>query len=193
MNESQKIMLRFSLMFVIGAVLIYFVMAGSRTPLPGNHPSMDMGISEAQTKAFTEKLEQLKTQLADDKNNRETITQIANIYYDLDQYPEAISYYEQALTIEPNDPTVLADCGVMYFKAGDSDKALTYIDRAINLQPDLAQAWFNKGLILMAGKNEPMQAVETWRHYIELAPETEQAKFIKQQIDMVEASIKQND
>jgi tetratricopeptide (TPR) repeat protein len=185
-------MLRFSLIFVIGAVLIYFVMAGNRTPLPGNHHPIEMGMSDAQVKAFTEKLEQLKEQLADDKNNRETITQIANIYYDLDQYAEAISYYEQALTIEPDDPTVLADCGVMYFKAGDSDKALTYIDRAIILQPDLAQPWFNKGLILMAGKNEPMQAVETWRHYIELAPESEQAKFIQQQIDIVESSFRQD-
>jgi tetratricopeptide (TPR) repeat protein len=192
-DDSRKIMMRFSLIFIVGAIIIYFVMAGKQPPLPTGHPPLDSGMPNEQFEALTGHIDELKSQLADDPDNHDIITQIANTYYDLDQYSDAINYYEKALAIQPKDATVLADCAVMYFKSGDADKALAYIDKAIDLQPDLAQAWFNKGLILMAGKNEPMQAVETWRHYIELAPETEQAKFIKQQIDMVESSMRQSD
>ena len=75
----------------------------------------------------------------------------------------------------------------MYFNTGNADKALEYLDRAIELAPNLGQAWFNKGLILMSAKNDHQQALEIWKEYIEIYPESEHAKFMKSQIEAIES------
>ena len=115
------------------------------------------------------------------------MVQIGNVYYDLDDPQKAIAFYDMSLTKNPEDASVLADCAVMYFKTGDSDKALQYLNKAIELKPDLAQAWFNKGLILMTAQDRHQEGLEVWKQFIKLAPESEEAKLIKSQIDAIEA------
>jgi tetratricopeptide (TPR) repeat protein len=76
----------------------------------------------------------------------------------------------------------------MYNQLGNSEKALDYLDKAIALKPDLAQAYFNKGVILMTAKNDPRGAVAVWKKFIDIAPESEYVEFLKQQIKDIEAS-----
>jgi tetratricopeptide (TPR) repeat protein len=185
MTEPGKKLLQFSVIFIAGALVIFFFMNNkSSSSSAEKDPAMVNG--DGQTKELLNQLDVLKANLKQEPGNSTYITHIANIYYDLNQPDSAIKFYEQALAINPEDPTLLTDCAVMYFQTGNSDKALEYLDLAIGKQPDLAQAWFNKGLILMAAKNEPQKALETWKEYIKLAPETEQAKFIREQIQSIE-------
>jgi tetratricopeptide (TPR) repeat protein len=188
MNESLKKLLQFSLVFAVGAIIIFFSINSRKPPSPAANDNPHAGMDIGQMQVFEEQLKQLKASLKDDPDNVTLITHVANIYYDLDQPADAIEYYERALKLNPDDPMALTDCAVMYFESGNGDKALEYLDKAIAIKPDLAQAWFNKGLILMAAKNEPAKALEVWKEYVKLAPETEQAKFIKEQIESIEAN-----
>src|SRR5579864_5077219 len=40
-----------------------------------------------------------------------TISKVANLYYDGQQFPEAVKYYQQALKNQPKNPDLLTDLG----------------------------------------------------------------------------------
>jgi tetratricopeptide (TPR) repeat protein len=186
MTESNKRIIQFGAIFVICAVLILIFLMG-RKPIIEVAPHADFKAQDSLMAALEQEAAALKSELEQDSANVDLIIQLANQYFDLNKFNEAIEYYEKALALQPNNPLVLADCGVMYYKIGDSDKALAYLDKAIDLQPDLAQAYFNKGLILMAAKNDADAAITVWRKYLEIAPESEDARFLAEQIKAIES------
>ncbi len=186
MSESYRKLIQFSIFFLIAAIAVFFYMNGKdNTVMP--HGS-NMAMEDDGSDKMQEELASFKAALDEDPENLQTIIKIANLNYDLNQSDSAIVYYEKALEIEPDQADILTDCAVMHFREGNSEKALEYLEKAINLEPNLGQAWFNKGFILMAGMNEPVEAIAAWRKFIEIEPESKQAKFIKSQIEAIEAN-----
>src|ERR1700758_2377951 len=60
-----------------------------------------------------------------DPNDFDSLVKLGNLYYDGQQFPTAIPYYERALTIHPENPDVRTDMGTAYFYNGNSDRAIT--------------------------------------------------------------------
>jgi len=191
MTESNKKVMQFGLIFIVGAIILYTIMAGRQTP-PGisGHAQIEAGNMKT---ALQSEAAALKASLEGDPHNVNTIIKLANVYYDLDMPAEAIKFYEQALAIQPDDPSLMTDCAVMYHNVGESDKALNYLDKVITLKPDLAQAYFNKGIILMSAKGDADGAIATWREFIKINPESEEALFIEQQIEAIITGHEMND
>lgn len=135
------------------------------------------------------KIEQLKKALESDPGNVGHLVQLGNLYFDISRPLEAIEYYEKALAIDTLNPLVLTDAGIMYSQIGKIDTALLYFDRAIAQQPDLAQAFFNKGLILYSAKDDKANAIKAWRQYIALIPDTAKANLFKSQVDSLEREL----
>ena len=50
--------------------------------------------------------------------------QLGNMFFDGEQYPQAITWYEQALALDPRDANVSTDLGVAYYYTNQSDRAL---------------------------------------------------------------------
>ena len=63
-----------------------------------------------------------------------TITQLANLYYDGRQYPEAVKYYRLAVKIQPTNADVLTDLGTSLWFLGDADGAITAIPKSDKLE-----------------------------------------------------------
>lgn len=189
MKESNRKIAIFAIVFVICAVLLLLAMPTQKIPADHEH-NINVASVDSLNKILNLRLTELEIQHKTFPDSVDIIVQIANIYYDLDNTEKALEFYEMALNKKPEDATALTDCAVMYFKRGDSDKALEYLDKAINIQPDLAQAWFNKGLILMTTRERHSEGLETWKQFIKLAPESEEAKLIKNQIEAIEAAQK---
>ena len=59
----------------------------------------------------------------------------------------AISEYQQALKIDPDDVNVLNSMGVCYAVMGDVDTALSYFESAGKIDPNEVMAWYNSALI----------------------------------------------
>ncbi len=184
-KQKQKLAL-FTSIFIISAIIILLLINNQQRPslMPEN------GFSDVfhDSSALIEEIDQLKSQLKDNPDNYDILAQIGNHYFDLNQPKNAIEYYERALKIKPDNPPVLTDCAVMYSQLGYNDKALEYLDTAIALKPDLAQAYINKGVILMTIKNDVGEAVAVWKKFIEIAPESEHANFLRQQIEAIESN-----
>ena len=186
MRESSKKLALFSAIFLICAMVLFFVLQ-----LNTAEPPAVSAASQEISRAQHEEIARLKNELEKAPENVELLIQLGNLYFDASRYQDAVSYYEAALARNPSNPLVLTDCAVMYFQLGDSDRALEYLQRAIVLKPDLPQAYYNKGLILMMAKGQKEQALEAWREYIRIAPDSDQAEFVRKQIEAVEASVRQ--
>jgi tetratricopeptide (TPR) repeat protein len=52
------------------------------------------------------------------------LAKIGNIYYDAQQYPVAIDYYQQSLKVAPDDASVRTDMATAFWYTGNSDTAI---------------------------------------------------------------------
>jgi tetratricopeptide (TPR) repeat protein len=63
-------------------------------------------------------------------------------------FDQAISYYDQALELDPDFVKALANKGVAVADQGDLETSLTYLDQAIEVEPDDYLNYYNKGTVL---------------------------------------------
>lgn len=67
-----------------------------------------------------------------------------------EDYGEAVQYYNQALSLNPNNPDVYYNRGVAHFSLGGLQTALQDFDQTIQLQPNRAAAYGNRGAVRSA-------------------------------------------
>jgi tetratricopeptide (TPR) repeat protein len=139
--------------------------APSGMPASGAQPSQADLKRMADTQAAP-----LLMQLKTDPNNPELLTNAGNLYYDAQQYREAIDYYQRALNIRPNNPDVRTDMGTAYFYLGDPDRALKEFDAALQASPNHANTLFNVGMVRWQGKMDVPGAVAAWQKLLDTNP-----------------------
>lgn len=87
----------------------------------------------------------------------ELIITEANIYYKKDDKNKFKELLEQAISINPTDPNLYYNVGVMNMDQGKLDEAIEYFEKAIELKPDFANAYNNIGTAIIE-KAAPIQA-----------------------------------
>jgi len=60
---------------------------------------------------------------------------------------EAIPLFREALTIEPENPTLWLNLGIAQQKTGEYNEAIECFHRAIVINDNFAEAWYSMGLI----------------------------------------------
>ena len=81
-----------------------------------------------------------------------TIVQVANLYYDGRQYPEAVKYYQLAVKSQPTNADLLTDLGTSLWYTGDADGAIAEFQTALKYRPDHPGTLFNLGVVRWQGK-----------------------------------------
>jgi tetratricopeptide (TPR) repeat protein len=75
--------------------------------------------------------------------------------YSLGQYQEAITWYDKALSIDPNNIEALNYKGVALSNLGKNEEAINWYDKALAIDPNNVNVLNNKGVALSnLGKNE---------------------------------------
>lgn len=121
-------------------------------------------------------------------NDFAAIVKLGNLYYDGQQYLQAIGTYERALTIDPNNPDVLTDLGTAYWYANAPDKALADFQKSLKIRPNHAGTLFNMGVVKWQGKGDPAGAVAAWQELLKENPDYPQ----RQQVEEFIAKAKQH-
>jgi cytochrome c-type biogenesis protein CcmH/NrfG len=125
--------------------------------------------------------EPLLAQLKTNPGNFDAVVKLANLYYDSQAYPQAIEYYEKAITIQPNNPDVLTDLGTSYWYTGDADKAIANFEKALAIRPNHPGTLFNLGIVKWQGKKDPKGAIVAWEKLLQTNPDYPQ----KDQVEML--------
>ncbi len=114
------------------------------------------------------------------------LTSLGNVYYDAQQYPDAIPFYKRALAIRPADAAVRTDMGTAYWYMGNADLAIAEFDRALTYAPDSPNTLFNRGLVRWKGKKDGPGAIADWNHLLAANPNYEG----KEQISKMMAEVR---
>jgi cytochrome c-type biogenesis protein CcmH/NrfG len=123
-------------------------------------------------------LEQVKS----NPNDPELLSKIGNIYYDVQDYPTSISYYQRVLKVQPANADVRTDLATAYWYTGNPDSAIQEFNRALSYQPNKANTLFNLGVVQWQGKMDINSAVATWQKLLATNPNYENKDRVKQLI-----------
>jgi len=128
----------------------------------------------------------LLAQLKTDPNNAALLYQIGNLYYDAQQYPDAVKYYQDSLKINPNATDVRTDLGTAYHLMGQPDQALQEYDKVLKIDGKHANALFNEGMVKWQDKMDMNGAVASWKRLLETNPEYPQKDRVQSLIAQAE-------
>jgi cytochrome c-type biogenesis protein CcmH/NrfG len=123
-------------------------------------------------------LETLKTS----PDDVDTIVKVGNLYYDGQQYQEAVKYYRLAAKSQPKNADLLTDLGTSLWYTGDADGAIAEFQKALKYQPDHPGTLFNLGIVRWQGKSDPNGAVEAWEELLQKNPNYPQKQQLQEYI-----------
>jgi cytochrome c-type biogenesis protein CcmH/NrfG len=152
---------------VVGVLLgILFTRGGNKRPerrqasAPAPAPMVD----------HRQNVKMLEGIVAKDPSNRHAWVELGNAYFDSDQPTKAVKAYNKALELDPNDPNVLTDQGVMFRRLGWYDRAVENFTRASKIDPSNYQSLYNLGVVYRYDLQDLAKAKEAWKRYLELNP-----------------------
>ena len=93
------------------------------------------------------KVKALKSVAEQQPSNAQPRAELANLYFDAERYDDAITWYQAALKITPNDVNMSTDLGVCYYYTNQSDKALEQFSKSLALNPKHGKTLLNLSLI----------------------------------------------
>lgn len=111
---------------------------------------------------------------------------IGNLYYDAQQYPAAIDYYNRALESRPSDVSVRTDMATACWYLGKADQAIAEFNKALTYAPSNANTLFNLGLVKWEGKHDAAGAIADWKRLLDANPNYEQKDKVRQMLSDVE-------
>jgi cytochrome c-type biogenesis protein CcmH/NrfG len=115
-------------------------------------------------------------------NDYDSLVKLGNVFYDGQQYPNAIQYYERALVIHPENPDVRTDMGTAYWYTGNADKAIAAMQTSLKYRPGHPQTLFNLGWVRWQGKADPKGAISAWEQLLKANPDYPQRQQVEQYI-----------
>ena len=116
----------------------------------------------------------LKRLLSYTANNPNTLAEIGHVYWFLEQYATAISYYERALAAAPNSPVVLMRCGVCHSHLGQLQPAMRCFELGLKLAPRDAEFHYRRATVL-CNAGQAQAGLEGLQRALELEPDYPQA------------------
>lgn len=108
-------------------------------------PQQDLAGNDMQ---MLQGIEQMKVKLQMNPNDFETLSVLADMYFESSQYVEAFQTYDKALAVNPMCADCYNDRGLSLFYIGDPTSALESFDKAIAIDPGFTHAWLSKGFVL---------------------------------------------
>jgi Tfp pilus assembly protein PilF len=142
------------------------------------------GMAQQQAPRLDEgQVQALNTILKSDPKNAEATVQLANVYFDAEQWDEAIKWYGRALELDPRNADASTDLGVSYYYSNKPDEALAQFERSLTISPTHTKTLLNKGIVLAFGKQDLKAAAVEWQKVVELAPNSPEGQAARRALE----------
>lgn len=93
-------------------------------------------------------VQQLQARLQENPEDTEAIRRLANLNFDIQNWPRAQELYARYLELRPGDPDVMTDLGISYRESRQYDLALQQFDKAQEVNPQHWQSYYNEVVVL---------------------------------------------
>lgn len=184
MNREQILVAAVAL--IAGLLIGYMFFAGKGDKGQQAQSSIPMGAGSPTD--YQARIAEAEKLVARDPKNRQAWVQLGNDYFDTDQTQKSISAYGKALELDPNDPNVLTDQGVMYRKMGWFDKAIANFEKANQIDPRHAQSLMNIGVVYSTDLKQPDKAIAAWNRYLTIDSTSPTAQQVKGMIEQLKVN-----
>ncbi|MCC7125448.1 MAG: tetratricopeptide repeat protein [Acidobacteria bacterium] len=114
--------------------------------------------------------------------------QLANMYFDAEQYPQAITWYEQAMGLQKDDPNVSTDLGVAYYYTNQPDRAIAQFDHSLSLDPKHTKTLLNMGIVRAFGKQDLAGAQQAWEQVVAISPNSPEGQAARKGLDGLQSA-----
>jgi cytochrome c-type biogenesis protein CcmH/NrfG len=155
--------------------------AQSAPAQPAAAPPATAPIDPARVKA-------LEDEAAQNPKDVKPRVQLGNIFFDGEQYTQAIKWYEQALALNPSDTNVSTDLGVAYYYTNQPDRALAQFDRSLSMDPKHIKTLLNVGIVRAFGKQDLAGAGAAWQQVVDLAPNSPEGQAAKKGLEGIKSA-----
>ena len=152
-------------------------------PVAQSAPAAQGGAAQQAAPVDPERVKALETVAAQNPNDPQPRVQLGNLLFDGEKYNEAITWYEQALKLRPNDINVSTDLGVAYYYTNQTDRALEQFARSLQMNPSHTKTMLNIGMVKAFGKQDLAGAAEAWEKVVALAPDSPEGRAARQALD----------
>jgi tetratricopeptide (TPR) repeat protein len=114
--------------------------------------------------------------------------ELANLYFDAERFDDAITWYEDALKLNPKDVNVSTDLAVSYYYTNQADRAIAQLDQSLKIDPKHAKTLLNMGIVKAFAKQDLEGASQAWQQVIQLAPDSPEGQAAKRALDTFKSS-----
>jgi tetratricopeptide (TPR) repeat protein len=125
----------------------------------------------------------LRTLVDRDPGDVKSWIALGNEYFDSQQRQKSVEAYDRALKLQPDNPDVLTDQGVMYRELGEYDKAVANFKKANSINPKHLQSLLDLGVVYGRDLKDYDKAMETFNHLIQIAPDSGEAAHAREAIE----------
>jgi tetratricopeptide (TPR) repeat protein len=192
--KKEYAYLSIAIAFIAGIVVgvIAAVYYEDKAPLipPAVKPPTSSSAPAAPPADLQKQIDTLQSILKDDPKNLNALIQMGNLYFDADQFNQAIEAYSKVLQIEPKNADVRTDLGIMYRKKRDFDRAIAEFKRAAEMAPKHVNSRYNLGIVLLHDKGDIKGAIKAWEDFLRVEPTGPRADNIRNQMDKMKAMVK---
>jgi len=156
------------------------VQGQSANPMPGG---MGAPVTAEQLKRMADKqAEPILNQLKVRPTDATLLAEAGNIYYDVQQFNQAIDYYNRSLQSDPNNTNVRTDMATALWYVGDADHSIAEFDRVLKQEPNKGNALLNRGIVKWQGKMDVKGAIADWEALLKVDPNYPQRPRVEQLI-----------
>src|SRR5688572_7157103 len=135
-----------------------------------------------------ERVKALEAAAAQNAKDSQPRVQLGNMFFDAEQYSQAISWYEQAIKINPNDANVSTDLGVAYYYTNQPDRALAQFDQSLRVDPKHIKTLLNVGIVRAFGKQDLPGAAKAWQQVVDLSPNSPEGQAARKGLEGIKSA-----
>ena len=135
-----------------------------------------------------ERVKALESVAAQNAKDPQPRVQLGTMFFDAEQYPQAIQWYEQAVALDPKDANVSTDLGVAYYYTNQPDRALRQFDHSLSVDPKHIKTLLNVGIVRAFGKQDLQGAAQAWQRVVEIDPTSPEGQAAKKGLDGIKSA-----
>jgi tetratricopeptide (TPR) repeat protein len=143
-------------------------------------------LEEALPPEKRQRLEQLQQWVARDSNNFAAVLELANLYYDLGRFAEAVPLYRRYVAADPAAAEVRIDYASALFASGQEEAGIAELQRVLERFPDHPIALFNLG-VFWAQQGKWEQARQMFERLIRLHPQLSLSERARQALRTIDS------